>query len=70
VGLLHFFGSARGMRSTELKDRIEPALSFLVMEADFFGTGRTPPTTDGFFLPHCRWQVRKTGSSVPELDGD
>ena len=53
-----------------LKDRIEPALSFLVTEADFFGTGRTPPTTDGFFLPHCRWQVRKTGSSVPELDGD
>ena len=43
-----------------LQDRIEPALSFVVTEADFFGTGRMPPNTDGFFLPRCRWQVRKT----------
>lgn len=48
-----------------LKDRIEPALSFVVTEADFFGTGRTPPATDGFVLPHCRWQVRKAGTSEP-----
>jgi lipopolysaccharide transport system ATP-binding protein len=51
------------------QDRIEPALSFIVNEADFFGTGRTPPTTDGFFLPHCRWQVRKTETPDPETIG-
>ena len=40
-----------------LEDRIEPALSFMVTEADFFRTGRIPPRRDGYFLPSCQWKV-------------
>ncbi len=41
------------------EDRVDPALSFQVTEADFYGTGQIPPRTDGYFLPRCRWEIRK-----------
>jgi lipopolysaccharide transport system ATP-binding protein len=40
------------------EDRIEPALSFTVIEANFYGTGRIPPGTDGYFLPRCQWEIQ------------
>ena len=40
------------------EDRIDPALSFTVIEADFYKTGKIPPSrTDGYFLPRCQWEI-------------
>jgi len=40
------------------EDRIDPALSFTVIEFDYYGTGRIPPSrTDGYFLPRCQWEI-------------
>ena len=40
------------------EDRIDPALNFTVIEADFYRTGRIPPSrTDGYFLPRCQWEI-------------
>ncbi len=45
--------------SSGQEDRLDPALSFTVTEADFYKTGRIPPRTDGYFLPRCQWDIMK-----------
>lgn len=39
------------------RDRLEPALAFEVLPADYYGTGRTPPATDGVVLSRATWSV-------------
>ncbi|MGQ9652450.1 MAG: ABC transporter ATP-binding protein [Thermodesulfobacteriota bacterium] len=41
-----------------LSDWVTEALSLVVTEGDFFGTGRLPPITHGGFLTHHEWEVR------------
>jgi lipopolysaccharide transport system ATP-binding protein len=38
-------------------DRIEPAITLDVLPADFYATGRMPPSRDGVFWPAAQWTL-------------
>ena len=46
-------------------DRIYEAISFEVLPADIFGSGRLPPASDGPIFWHARWSFTR----APELTG-
>jgi len=48
-------------------DRIDKAISFSILPADLYGTGRIPRRMDGNFALAARWELERTDDHATEL---